>query len=92
VAFPLFLFTFRAINKAISEDPSKRGSRPRKWLVYLTLWVAVLILTGDLSALIYKVLGAELTIRFALKVTTVALIAGGVFAYFFWDIRKDEEQ
>jgi hypothetical protein len=90
VAFPLFLFTFRAINKAISEDPSKRGSRPRKWLVYLTLWVAVLVLTGDLSALIYKILGGELTIRFALKVTTVALIAGGVFAYFFWDIRKDE--
>jgi hypothetical protein len=51
----------------------------------------VLILTGDLSALIYKVLRAELTIRFALKVTTVALIARGVFAYFFWDIRKDEE-
>jgi Domain of unknown function (DUF5671) len=47
VAFPLFLFTFRAINKAISEDPSKRGSRPRKWLVYLTLWVAVLVLTGE---------------------------------------------
>jgi hypothetical protein len=91
VAFPLFLFTFRAINKAISEDPSKRGSRPRKWLVYLTLWVAVLVLTGELSALIYKILGGELTIRFALKVTTVALIAGGVFAYFFWDIRKDEE-
>jgi Domain of unknown function (DUF5671) len=47
VAFPLFLFTFRAINKANSEDPSKRGSRPRKWLVYLTLWVAVLVLTGE---------------------------------------------
>jgi Domain of unknown function (DUF5671) len=91
VAFPLFLFTFRAINRAISEDPSKRGSRPRKWLVYLTLWVAVLVLTGDLSALIYKILGGELTTPFALKVTTVVLIAGGVFAYFFWDIRKDEE-
>lgn len=48
VAFPLFLFTFRSINKAIAADLSKRGSRPRKWLVYLTLWVAVLVLTGDL--------------------------------------------
>jgi hypothetical protein len=91
VAFPLFLFTFRLINKAIAEDPSKRGSRPRKWLVYLTLWVAVLVLTGDLSVLIYNVLGGELTIRFALEVATVAVIAGGTFTYFFWDIRKDEK-
>jgi hypothetical protein len=91
VAFPLFLFTFRSINKAISADPSKRGSRPRKWLVYLTLWVAVLVLTGDLSVLIYNVLGGELAIRFVLKVATVAVIAGGTFTYFSLDIRKDEK-
>jgi uncharacterized protein DUF5671 len=90
VAFPLFLVTLRSINRAIAEDPSKRGSRPRKWLVYLTLWVAVLILMFDLGILIYKVLSGELTIRFLLEVATVAIIAGAIFAYFFWDIRKDE--
>jgi uncharacterized protein DUF5671 len=82
VAFPVFLFTLRSINKAIAEDPSKRGSRPRKWLVYLTLWVAVLVLMGDLGVLIYKALAGELTIRFVLEVVTVAVIAGGIFVYF----------
>jgi hypothetical protein len=90
VAFPLFLFTLYSINRAIAEDPSKRRSRPRKGLVYLTLWVAVLVLMGDFGVLIYKVLGGELTIRFLLQVVTVAIVAGAIFAYFFWEIRKDE--
>jgi hypothetical protein len=72
-AFPMFLFTLYSINRAIAEGPSKRRSRPRKWLVYLTLWVAVLVLMGDFGILIYKVLGGELTIRFLLEVVTVGL-------------------
>jgi hypothetical protein len=90
VAFPLFLFTLYSINRAIAEDPSKRRSRPRKWLVYLTSWVTVLILMGDFGVLIYKVLGGELTTRFLLEVVTVAIVAGAIFAHFFWEIRKDE--
>jgi hypothetical protein len=45
---------------------------------------------GDFGILIYKVLGGELTIRFLLEVVTVAVVAGAIFAYFFWEIRKDE--
>jgi hypothetical protein len=45
---------------------------------------------GDIGVLIYKALAGELTIRFVLEVVTVAVIAGGIFVYFFWDIRKDE--
>lgn len=53
VAFPLYMFLLRAINRSISNDPSKRSSRPRKWMIYLTLFVAVATLMGDLSALEY---------------------------------------
>jgi hypothetical protein len=91
VAFPLFLFTFQQINKAIAKDPTKRGSRPRKWLTSITLFIAAITLTGDLTTLIYNALGGELTIRFVLKVITIAIIAGGTFAYFFWDLRRGEE-
>src|SRR5262249_51494872 len=38
VAFPLFFFTFRAVTRAVAKDPTKRASRPRKWLTYLTLF------------------------------------------------------
>lgn len=91
VAFPLFLYIFSLINKAISKDPTKRSSRPRKWLTYLTLFVAAFSLTGDLTTLLYNALGGELTVRFVLKVVTVAVIAGGAFAYFLSDLRKEEK-
>jgi hypothetical protein len=89
VAFPLFLWTFRIINGAIERDPSQRASRPRKWLTYLTLFVAAMILTGDMIALVYNLLGGEYGLRFLLKAATVAIIAGGIFAYFLGDMRRD---
>jgi len=30
VAFPLFLYTFRLVNRSIAKDPTKRASGPRK--------------------------------------------------------------
>src|SRR5579872_1936955 len=90
VAFPLFLFLFRMVRIAIARDPTKRESRPRKWLTYLTLFIAAAALLGDLSALIYNLLGGELTTRFLLEVLTIGLIAGGAFGYFLIDVRKDE--
>jgi len=92
VTFPLFLFSFRVANRSISKNPTKRASRPRKWLTYLTLFIAVTSLATDVIVLVYDALGGELTLRFVLKVLTVAVIAGGAFGYFLWDIRKGEEE
>lgn len=91
VAFPLFLLTFRAVVRIVARDPTRRESRPRKWLTYLTLFVASLTLIGDLVILIHSVLGGELTVRFVLKAMTVGTIAGGIFAYFYADVRSGEE-
>ncbi len=90
VSFPLFLFMFRMVNNALTKDPIRRGSKPRRWLTYMTLFIAAFSLTADLTTLVYNALGGELTIRFLLKVTTVGVIAGGIFAYFLLDLRKDE--
>src|SRR5262245_1462641 len=91
VAFPLFFFTFRSVTRGLAKDPTKRASRPRKWLTYLTLFVASMALVGDTAVLIYNMLGGELTIRFLLKVATIAIIAGGTFSYFIGDMRKEEK-
>lgn len=90
VAFPVFLFLFRLTQRAIEKDPTKHQSRPRKWLTYLTLFIAAASLIGDVSMLVYRLLGGELTTPFLLRVATVALIAGGAFWYFLTDVRKDE--
>jgi hypothetical protein len=91
IGLPLFLFAFWFITKSITDDPSKRNSRPRKWLTYLTLFIAVVTLVGDLVTLVNNALGGELTVRFVMKVLTVAIIAGGVFVYFLTDVRQDEQ-
>jgi len=90
VAFPLFLFMHRLIHRAMAADPTKRASRPRKWMTYVTLFFAASALIGDFSTLVFKALGGELTVRLLLQLGTVAMIAGGAFGYFLWDIRRDE--
>ena len=90
-AFPVFLYVSGVIARLLRKDPSKRDSRVRKWLTYVTLFLAALVVVGDLTALINGVLGGELTTRFVLKVLTVAAIAGAVFGYYLWELRDDED-
>jgi hypothetical protein len=56
----------------------------------MTLFVAAAVIIGDLTVLVYNFLGGELSLRFALKVITVAAIAGGIFGYYLWDLRQEE--
>ena len=53
--------------------------------------VAAFALAGDTITLVYNALGGELTVRFILKVLVVAVLAGGTFAYFLLDMRKEEK-
>jgi len=86
VAFPVFLFLARLTARELKADPTKRTSRVRRWLTYLTLFVAASALLGDGAALVYHLLGGELTIRFVLKVATIVVIAGAVFRYYLRDL------
>jgi len=90
VAGPVFLFVSYRTHQAIKADPGKRGSKVRRWLTYLTLMVASSVLIGDVITLVYNVLSGELSVRFVLKVATVAFIAGGAFFYYLSDVREEQ--
>ncbi|HKT80612.1 MAG TPA: DUF5671 domain-containing protein [Vicinamibacterales bacterium] len=92
VAFPVFLLMATLIGREVAADPAKRVSAVRKWLTYLTLFVAASVLIGDVTTLVYNLLGGETTVRFLLKAAVVAIIAGTAFWYYLWDLRKDERQ
>ena len=92
VAFPLFLFMSRLVARAVAEDPAKRASKVRKWLTYVTLFIAVCVLLGDAISLLYNLLSGDLTTRFVLKSLVVGVIAGGVFGYYLWDLKRDERE
>lgn len=91
VAFPVFLYVARWASRTVRRDPTKRGSKIRKQLTYLTLFIGAVVLIGNFITLAYNFLGGELTTRFVLKVLTVALIAGTIFGYYLWDLRAEEE-
>ena len=78
VAFPVFLYMSWLVGREIAADPNKRHSKVRRWLTYITLFVAAGVVIGDVVTLVYNLLGGEITIRFMLKVLVVAFIAGSV--------------
>lgn len=90
VAFPVFVYVSWTNERAVRLDPGRRLSKVRRWLTYLTLFVAAGVLVGDVTGLVYNLLGGELTTRFALKVLTIGAIAGSVFGYFTRDLRRGE--
>jgi hypothetical protein len=89
-AFPVFLLVARQLGREIARDPVKRLSNVRRTLTYLTLFIAVAVLVGDVITLVYTVLGGEFTLRFGLKVLVAAIIAGTVFGYFLHDLQREE--
>ena len=51
---PVFLFTSWLINKDLSQHEEKAEYRIRKWLLYLTLFIAAITVIMRLVALVYR--------------------------------------
>jgi len=90
VAFPIFLFMCRLIARETIRNPGQKISPIRRWLTYLTLFVAATAIVCDLITLIITFLEGDITLRFSLKVVVVAILAGGTFLYYLRDLRRDE--
>lgn len=87
ILFPVYLIASWLINKDIKNNPKKSDIKIRKWLIYLTLFIAALVIIGDLVTVVYRLLEGDLTIRFILKILTVLAVAGGIFAYYIAELR-----
>jgi hypothetical protein len=89
VAFPLFIFLSWMLQKSYQAEPLLRESLVRRWLAYITVFIAGAVVAGDLITVIYMYLdGQELTTGFLLKVLALLVIAGGVFLYYLREIRN----
>lgn len=92
VAFPIYFLLTRAHLKAYREEPERRRSSARRWLTYLTLFVAACVIIGYLIYFIGNVLDGEIAMRFILKCAVVMLLAGGTFGYYFHEMRLADGQ
>ena len=87
VVFPISLYLFRTIKKDAVLDPAKLLFPIRRWLYSLTIFITAVALIIDVIALLNSFLGGELTMRFALKILSVLVVAGLVFWYCLLEIR-----
>lgn len=92
VAVPVFIYTASLVRKGIEADPARRLTHARRYLTYVTLFVASCVLLGDFATLVYNFLGGELTVRFVLKTIVVGAIAGSAFWYYLAGLRGDERE
>lgn len=88
VIFPVFYWVSRFLRKDVEANPEKREIKIRKWLLYLTVFAASLVIIGDFIAIINSFLQGELTVRFILKALTVLFIAGSAFYYYLSNIKE----
>ncbi|MCH8049338.1 hypothetical protein IH979_01345 [Patescibacteria group bacterium] len=89
IVWPVFLLLSWLIVKNIRKFEEKRDIWIRKWLLYLTLFIAALTIIIDLISLTNSFLGGELTTRFVLKVLVILAVAVAIFWYYLWDLRRD---
>ncbi len=92
IAFPVFALVARNLGRELAQSPVRRLSAVRRWLTYLTLFLAATVLICDMIVLVYNLLGGGLSARFLLKVLVVGVIAGTVFGWYLHDLRREEGQ
>lgn len=88
IFFPIYILIMWVLEKNYTVEPGKKHIGVRKWLTYITLFIAGLTLAGDLVTVLYYFLdGQELTAGFLLKVFSVLVVILMVFMYYISDIR-----
>ncbi|MDP1625010.1 MAG: DUF5671 domain-containing protein [bacterium] len=88
IVFPLFVWLSRSITKAILDNAERRNSVIRRWMVYITLFLASATLVVDLVVALNSFLSGDLTTRFALKALAVLIVAGMIFWHYLGEIRE----
>jgi hypothetical protein len=85
VFLPTYLTLTRYVNKQRRVSDNQDYVGLTKFLIYLSLLVAGLVLLGNLVAVIVGFLEGELTSRFLLKSLIVLITIGGAFFYYIKD-------
>lgn len=96
VFFPLYVWLTRMLHEDIRHTPLKQELWVRKWLIFLTLFVAGITMAIDLVMLVNTFLNGDITTRFILKALTILVVIGGGFWYYLnelkgkWEEKKKE--
>lgn len=88
ILIPILYVVEWLIFKDIVAIPEKKDIWVRRWRIYLTLFLTIALISGDLIVLINTYLNGEVTARFVYKIITILVISGGVFKYYFFSLNE----
>lgn len=89
IVSPLFIWSSWFLNKLYLQKPEIRKMKTRKWLIYLTVFIVAIVIVADLITIVWSFLSGEITLRFFLKAISVFIVAGFIFGYYLWDVRRE---
>jgi len=87
ILVPLTVYLFHVIQGETRKNPERKSLGVRKWLTYITLFIAGATVIGDLIVLLTSFLGGTLATPFFLKVLAILTVVGVGFTYFMLDIK-----
>ncbi|MFA6354843.1 MAG: DUF5671 domain-containing protein [Candidatus Paceibacterota bacterium] len=82
IFFPVFIFISYLWVKESNRDIGDRNIVIRKWMIYLILFLATLLIVIDLVTLVRYFISGEITTRFIFKVLGALIIAALVDFYY----------
>lgn len=92
VFFPAYVFLMRLVHTDARRNPEKKTMWVRRWLVFLTLFVAGVAMAIDLVITVNTFLNGELSMRFGLKALSVLAVLAVVFWYYLEEFRGRWEE
>jgi small-conductance mechanosensitive channel len=82
VTFPVFLIVHSLIQAQLRKRPDLYYSPVRRWLTYVALVLAAIVLVADAVWFVTSFLQGQLTIRFVLDSLVLLVLGGGIFLYY----------
>jgi hypothetical protein len=89
ISIPLYYLTMRFLEQNLIKGHLEKEAGIRRWLIYFILFVSSVTMVIWLMITIGNFLDGELTSKFILKALTAIVIAGIIFSYYLYDIRRE---
>ncbi len=88
VFFPVYVWAWRSIAADFAAKPFKKTLWFRTCPIYLTIFLAGLVIFCDLAYFVYCFLDADLTASYLLRTLTILTVSGVVLYFYLRDLRR----
>jgi hypothetical protein len=92
IVFPVFLFLSRVWTKLVSTSLGHTDAIIKKWMLYLVIFLASVVVIVDLVTLVNYFVSGEITLRFILKVLVTFAVAALTGFYYFKELDIEKMQ